>query len=86
MKKITILLLACVVALHVQAQTWTKLGLPEIGKSVNDLYEDANGNLFALTAQGLFKSTDKAANWKLVDRSSKGVQVMTVAPNGDIWV
>jgi hypothetical protein len=86
MKKFIYLLAACAVASMAQAQTWTKLNLPETGKAITDLYEDASGNLFALTQQGLFKSTDKAANWSLVDRNLKGVQVMTVAPNGDIWV
>ena len=86
MKKNTYLLVAFLIATSVQAQTWTKLALPETGKLVSDLYEDAGGNLFALTNQGIFKSTDKAITWALVDRNMKGVQVMTVAPNGNIWV
>lgn len=86
MKKITYLLLICLVSLSVQAQTWTKLNLPETGKTVKDFYEDANGNLFALTAQGLFKSTDKAANWVLLDRDMEGENLLLASNNGDVWV
>ena len=86
MKKFIYLFFACLIAINSQAQTWTKLTLPETGKAVKDIYEDSNGNLFALTAQGLFKSTDKAENWLLVDRNMEGNSILLRASNNDIWV
>ena len=49
MKKLLLILLT-IVSISVQGQTWTKLNLPETGKKINDLYEDINGNLIALTS------------------------------------
>ncbi len=86
MKKLILLCNVCLLATMMQAQNWTKLPLPETGKTIVDLKEDASGNLYALTGQGLFKSTDKATNWSLLDRSMRGVELMTVAPNGDVHV
>ena len=86
MKKNTFLLFACLITLISQAQTWTKLALPETGKTVKDIYQDSTGNLFVLTAQGLFKSTDKAENWVLVDRNMEGNNILLATNNGNVWV
>ena len=86
MKRIKCFLVICIFSLSIQAQTWTKLNLPETGKAVEDIYEDANGNLFALTTQGLFKSTDKAGNWVLLDRNMEGNSILLAENNGNVWV
>ncbi|MEO9572210.1 MAG: T9SS type A sorting domain-containing protein [Polaribacter sp.] len=86
MKKITYLLFVFFISLSTQAQTWTKLNLPDTGKKINDLYEDINGNLIALTSQGVFKSTDNASNWTLLDRSMEGNRILLTTNNGNIWV
>lgn len=86
MKKITFLILACLLVISSQAQTWTKLALPETGKAIKDIYEDTSGNLFVLTNQGLFKSTDKAENWSLVDRNMEGNNILLATNNGNVWV
>lgn len=86
MKKITFLLFVCLIVCTNQAQTWTKLNLPETGKAIEDIHQDVNGNLYALTAQGLFKSVDKAENWVLLDRNMEGNHILLAANNGDVWV
>ena len=85
MKKLLLILLT-IVSISVQGQTWTKLNLPETGKKINDLYEDINGNLIALTSQGVFKSTDNASNWTLLDRSMEGNRILLTTNNGNVWV
>ena len=86
MKKIIFLFTLSSIILQSKAQTWTKLALPETGKKIEDIYEDANNNLFVLTAQGLFKSIDKAINWTLVDRNMEGNKILLSTDSGDVWV
>lgn len=86
MKKIKYLLIAFLVSLSIQGQTWTKLALPNTGKNINDLYVDINGNLIALTSQGIFKSTDNANNWTLLDRNMEGNRILLTTNNGNVWV
>ncbi|APZ46036.1 hypothetical protein BW723_06885 [Polaribacter reichenbachii] len=86
MKKITLLIITCLLSISTNAQTWTKLTLPETGKAVKDLYEDVNGNLITLTAQGIFKSDDNAETWTLLDRNMEGENILLATNSGNIWV
>ncbi len=44
-------------------QRWLPISVPENVYSINDMLEDANGNLFLTSMNGIFRSLDGGKNW-----------------------
>lgn len=85
MKKLLLILL-CSILYTISAQDWEKLNLPDYsGKIIKEIQEAPNGDLYVLTPQGLFKSTDEALSWTLVSRDASG-EFLLAASNKSAFV
>ncbi|MBT8326586.1 MAG: hypothetical protein KJP21_02615, partial [Bacteroidia bacterium] len=74
------------------AQTWTKLNLPSTDQNFTDIKYGQDGNLYLLTTQGLYKSTDNGDNWSVYDAgcrnsdSKVGDELMTITKDGLVFI
>ncbi|MBL1280635.1 MAG: T9SS type A sorting domain-containing protein [Fluviicola sp.] len=80
----SLIILFLIGQVNLNAQTWTDVSFPSTGARINDIKEAPNGDLYAISDQGLFQSIDNGVNW--TERSSHvfGIEILTIAPSGQI--
>ena len=85
MKKLsTLIILFFIGQLSLNAQTWTDISFPSTGARINDINEAPNGDLYAISSQGLFKSTDNGATWTERTSHVSGIEILTITQSGYI--
>ena len=74
-----------------EAQTWTKISTPQTDQSFTDIKLGQDGNLYLLTAQGLYKSEDNGDNWTIYHNGCRnsdklGDELMTITKDGLVFI